>query len=453
MDLTTGKISHHLRMIGVPASVGFFFNTMYNVVDTAFAGFISTDALAALSISFPIFFIMIAFVTGLSTGASALIANTLGEGAHHKVSKITAQVVTFAFVTYIIVMPVCVYVSPYLFMLLGAHGEYLEMAVTYMNVIFIGSLFFILLYSANSILIAHGNSRVMRNYLIGGFLLNAALVPWFLFGGLGIPPMGLGGIAFATVTVMSLGCAYVFYEVVKDGYLDGVVLQDYIPSLTYFSAIAKQSLPASFNMMTIGTGIFVIMFFVKNFGENAVAAYGICLRIEQIVLLPTIGLNMAALSIIGQNNGAGKLHRVQETISKAVRYGIAIIACGACAMFFFPGPLISLFSHDPLVIEIGRYYLKVAAFISVAYVLLSVNVSALQAMKKPLYPLLIGVARQILLPGIVFYTSTQVFQLGISSIWYGIGAINWLAAFFAMWLCHRVVSSRLDNTPPHERSG
>jgi putative MATE family efflux protein len=441
MDLTTGKITDHLRHIAIPASIGFFFNTMYNVVDTLFAGFISTEAIAALSISFPVFFIMIAFVTGLSTGASTLISNSLGQGNFREIRKITAQIFAFAVVTYIFVAPICLLVSPYLFQLLGAHGQYLDMAVSFMNIIFIGSFFFILLYSANSILLSHGNSRVMRNYLIGGFFLNTALDPWFLFGGMGLPAMGLAGIASATVTVMLVGCVYIFYAIIKDGHMDGITIRDYIPQISYFKAIAKQSLPASFNMMTIGCGIFVITYFVKNFGETAVAAYGICVRIEQIALLPTIGLTMAALSIVGQNNGAGKIERVRETIRQATRYGLLVIGVGAACMFFFPQQLISLFTHDPSVIEIGKGYLRIAAFISGAYVLLAVNVSALQGMKKPMYPMIIGVVRQIVLPLVIFYTMTHIMQFGITSIWYSIFVINWSAAVLTFFDCRYVVQN------------
>lgn len=441
MDLTTGKVSDHLRHIAIPASIGFFFNTMYNVVDTLFAGFISTKALAALSITFPVFFIMIAFVTGLSTGSSALISNTLGSKDHSGVKKIIAQVFSFAIVTYVIITPVCLYISPSLFMLLGASGEYLTMASTFMNVIFVGSIFFILLYAANSVLLAHGNSLVMRNYLVGGFFINTLLDPWFLFGGYGIPPMGLEGIALATVTVMALGFVYIFYEIYKDGYLDGITFTDLIPQKLQFIAIAKQSLPASFNMMTIGFGIFIITYFVKNFGDTAVAAYGICTRIEQIVLLPTIGLTIATLSIVGQNNGAGDMGRVQEAINKSLAVGFMISIIGAFIMFLIPRQLVSIFTNDAEVIRIGSGYLKVAAFTSAAYVLLSVNVSALQGLKKPTYPMLIAVVRQVILPFGVFYIFTNTFHFGITSIWIGTLIINWSAAILTFFVCRFVVDS------------
>ena len=261
MNFTSGKISDHIRRLAIPTSIGFFFNTMYNVVDTYFAGTLSTDALAALSISFPVFFIMIACVNGLSTGASALISNALGKGDKELVSKISAQVLTFSFCTYLIVLPGCLFISPYLFKFLGAEDHYLDMAVLYMNIIFLGSLFFMLLYAANSILMSHGNSLVIRNYLVAGFFLNALLNPWFIYGWLGFPVMGFAGIATATVVVMFLGSIYIIWEVYRQGYFATASFQDFLPSSSLFAEIARQSVPASLNMMTIGPGIFVITFF------------------------------------------------------------------------------------------------------------------------------------------------------------------------------------------------
>ena len=285
---------------------------MLNVVDTYFAGWISTEALAALSISFPIFFIIIALVQGLATGASALISNALGSKDEKGAEHIAAQILSFAFFSYLIVAPLGIMASKSLFQILGAEGEYLEMAVSYMHTIFLGSVFFMILYAANSILLAHGNSKVLKNYLIGGFFLNAGLNPWFLFGGFGIPAMGITGIALATVVTMIVGFFYILYEVIKAGYLRMCTWKDFLPRKKDYFAIAQQSIPACLNMMTIGIGIFVISYFIKSYGHAAIAAFGIGMRIEQISLLPAIGLTIATLSITGQNNGAQFYDRVER---------------------------------------------------------------------------------------------------------------------------------------------
>lgn len=140
-ELTTKSIPQLIKQIAVPASVGFFFNTMYNVVDTFFGGLISTQAIAALSLSFPVFFIIIAFGSGIGTGATALISNSLGSNNQTEAKKFTAQSLSFTVIVSLFLTFVGVIISPPLFKLLGASGEYLELALSYINVIFYGTIF------------------------------------------------------------------------------------------------------------------------------------------------------------------------------------------------------------------------------------------------------------------------------------------------------------------------
>jgi len=420
-----------------------FFNTMYNVVDTLFAGFISTEAIAALSISFPLFFIILSFTQGLSTGAAALISNALGRGDEISTEKISAQVLVFAFFCYLAILAIGLTASQPLFQLLGASGAYLEMARAYMDVIFWGSLFFIFLYAANAILIAHGNSRTMRNYLVLGFFLNAALDPWFLFGGFGLPAMGLAGIALATVVTVFLGCCYILYTVTKSGFLRIVSWRDFIPHPPLLKELAVQSFPASLNMMTVGIGIFVIQYFLKPWGSSAMAAYGICMRIEQIVLLPSIGLTVATLAIVGQNNGAHRFDRIRQTVRLACRYGFFLTLIGLLLIFVYPQPLIALFNNTPEVMDLGVTYLRIASLNSYAYILLGIFISALQGMKHPAFPFAIGLSRQIIVPFLLFPWAAS---LGLLAIWWTIFGIVWTAAFATImiffWMIKRDENTR-----------
>jgi hypothetical protein len=209
-DLTEAPVQGLIKKMALPASIGFFFNTMYNIVDTYFGGQISTTALAAMSLSFPVFFLIIIFDSGTSTGTTALLANIIGEGDHKKAERYTGQVLSFGVLVSILLTFAGLLLSPALFKLLGAQGEYLALALSFMNVIFYGSIFFMMIGVINSVLQATGNTTTYRNFLIFGFALNCLLDPWFLYGGLGVPALGLSGIALATVTVEFVGCIYIY---------------------------------------------------------------------------------------------------------------------------------------------------------------------------------------------------------------------------------------------------
>jgi len=431
-NLTKGPIPKLIRRIAIPASVGFFFNTMYNVVDTFYGGLISTEALAALSISFPIFFIILAMGTGIGTGATALIGNALGEGKNRKAMIYASQAISYSVFLSIILMIVGLLASPSLFRLLGASGDYLAISLQYMNIIFMGTLFFMLNYIFNSILNAQGDTKTFRNFLIAGFFLNLILDPWFMFGGFGIPALGLAGVAWATVLIQFLGVFYMGYKASKTDLICMKCLSLLMPRRRPYAELSQQGFPASINMMTVAIGIFVITFFISDFGKEAVAAYGIATRIEQIALLPTIGLNIATLAIVAQNNGARKYDRIKETLYKSIKYGFIIMAVGTVLVFAFSYQLMGVFTDDAMVVSIGGAYLKIAAFIFFAYVILFVTVSALQGMKKPMYAIWIGIFRQIVAPVIVFYVFAQVLGFGLMGIWWGIFGIVWFSAIVTL---------------------
>lgn len=431
MNLTTDPIPRLVRALAVPASVGFFFNTMFNVVDTWWAGHISTQAQAALSLSFPVFFILIATGSGLAQGATALIAHALGAGDLARARHIAAQAAVLGLATGFAITAGGLWLAPSLFRLLGATEEYLDLALAYMNPILIGAVFFLLQSILNGGLQAQGDTRTFRNALMAGCVLNLGLDPWFLYGGFGIPPLGIAGIALATILITAGGSAYVFSRLRRTRLGAGLRAADFHPSARIFREIAVQGLPASLNMMTVALGIFVITWFVSRFSDRGVAAYGIATRVEQIVLLPTIGLNIATLTLSGQNYGAGRLDRVRETWHTALRYGLVLMGFGGLLLFPLADFLMSRFSRDPLVVDTGAAYLRVAALTLGAYVVLYQTVFMLQGLKRPGFGLGIGIFRQAVAPAIVFPLLAFTLGWGLHGIWIGISLINWTAALVA----------------------
>ena len=432
-DLTTGPIPRFIAKLAIPASIGYFFNTMYNVVDTLFGGLISTQVLAALSLSFPVFFIIIAMGTGIATGATALIANALGSGNREGAKLYAVQGIAFGLLTAVAVTLFGVFASPLLFSLLGASDEYLSACLVYMNTIFLGTVFFMLVYMLNSILYALGDTRSFRNFLIVGFLLNILLDPWFIYGGVGIPPMGITGIALATVLIQIIGCIYLGIKVFRIRFLDGKAVRNILPRYDVVREIAQQGLPASMNMITVGIGFFVITYFVSTFGEEAVAAYGIGIRIEQIALLPTIGLNIATLTLVAQNNGAKLFDRVRETLNAALAYGGILMIAATGIVFILARYLMGFFTDDGGVIEIGTTYIRIDCFVFNAYMILFTNIAALQGVKRPMFAVWIGLFRQLVAPIVVFYALINILEVGLLGIWWGFFSITWSAALFSIF--------------------
>lgn len=446
MNLTKDPVPKLIKQLAIPASVGFFFNTMYNVVDTYFAGKLSTDALAALSLSFPVFFILIAVSSGISQGATAILSNSLGADDRQGAQSMAVQSVLFSMTLGVILMLVGFAACPTLFKILGAEGPYMDITTTYMNGILTGTLFFIGQSIGNAILNAQGDTTTFRNLLIAGFLMNLLLDPWFMYGGMGLPAMGIRGIALATVLIQALGCVYMAVKVSQSKLRLPVNRSAWLPDMHAWKQLAQQGFPASVNMMTVAAGIFVITWFVSFFSKEGVAAYGIATRIEQIILLPTIGLNIAVLALTGQNNGAGRIDRVREMRRFAMKAGLIMMLTGGVALYWSAKWMMERFTEDTEVIRIGTEYLRIASITLCSYVILFQTVFMLQGLKRPMLALWIGLYRQILAPCLVFYLLAIVLNWQLDGIWWGIFGVTWSAALFTLALGNRILNRIDPNT-------
>lgn len=427
LSLTTDPIPRLTWQIALPMSIGLFFNTMFNVVDTYCAGWLGTEALAALSLSFPVFFILIAVGSGISQGSTSLLANALGAEDPKDARLVFGQALFFTTAAGLVLSILGWLVTPWLFRQLGAEGSYLVTSLAYMNVILAGGPLFLLPMVLNSALSSTGNTLPFRNFLIAGFLANIGLNPLFISLG-----MGVGGIAFATVLVQMGGAAYLWKHIRgTDAYAD-FTWQEVKPVRAVLLRLAGQAVPAALNMLTVAIGIFVITWFVQHFGKEAVAASGIAVRIEQLLLMPAIGLNVAVMSIVGQNYGAGKLDRVREAWITNVKFGAGLMLVGGLIIYLVRDPAMRLFTDDPVVISHGRDYLLTASLTLAAYPILFVTVFALLGIKRPVYGLVIGIYRQLVAPVIVFHTLAFTFAWGLWGIWWGICFVTWSAALVTL---------------------
>lgn len=429
-DLTQGCIKTHIKNIAIPSSIGYFFHTMFNVTDTYFAGEISTQALAALSLTFSIFFIIIAVAGGMAQGVTALVGNALGEKHYAHAKQVIYHSAILGLLLTIALTIVGLLSAPFLLQLLGAKDAYLDEALSYINVVLYGSVFFIIVFFSNAQLNAIGNTKIYRNFLVAGFFFNIILDYWFVKGGLGIPPMGVAGIAFATVLIELFGAIYLFMTVKKSELFEDMPKFEF--DMQIMKSFFKQGLPPTVNMMLMALGMYIITYFIAPFGKHAVAAYGVAVRIEQIILLPSIGINVAVLAIVSQNNGAKLYGRIQETIFQAYKLGFYLWIIGMVFLFAFGSFFMGLFTQDTQVIESGLGYLYAAAIAVYAYVLVFINISLLQGIKKPALLIYLGLMRQIIVPVILF----GIFALLGASLdfyWWGITGIVWASALFIMW--------------------
>ena len=428
IQLTKDPIWTLLRKVTIPASTGSLFQTFYNLVDTWFAGKISADAIAAIAKSFPIYFVIIAVGVGIGAATNAAIGNLIGEKNIRKASLFVAQSVIFAIIISIIVTLFGLNLSNYLLSLMGSNMESILLTREYLDIIFYGTFIVMIQISLNGTLNAQGDTKSYRNVLIFSFFLNIFLNPLFIWGYGIVPGFGIAGLAIATVIAQSIGTLYLIYKVNSCKLKKYIYLRCFIPKFSFLKDLLNQSLPIIFSMLFIGVGIFNILYFIGKFGDLAIAGYGAALRIEQVFLLPVIGLNTAVLSIGGQNFGAKNYNRIRELYTKALIFGSSFMALAGIIMFIFAEAFVSLFTENLIAIEHGAIYLKIAALIGPIYPVFFITTAVFQAVKKPIYSLYLSIIRLTALPFLSLWYVINIRGGSYNDIFYTIMATNWFIA-------------------------
>ena len=426
LKLTRDPIWDLLRKVTIPASVGSLFQTFYNLVDTWFAGKISAEAIGAIAKSFPIFFTIIAVGVGVGAATNALIGNSIGEKKERIASMYIAQSLLFAIFVSILVTMFGLNASNFLLGVMGSDINGILMTREYLDIIFYGTFIVLIQISLNGALNAQGDTKSYRNVLIFSFFLNIFLNPLFIWGYGIIPAFGIGGLAIATVISQLIGTIYLAYKVNQCKIRKYLKLECFIPKFDYLNPLAKQSIPIMFSMLFIGVGIFNILYFIGQFGDLATAGYGAALRVEQVFLLPVIGLNTAVLSIGGQNFGAKKFNRIRELYSKALLFGSSFMAMAGIILFFGAEFFVSQFTDNPVAIKHGVIYLKIAALIGPIYPVFFITTAVFQALKKPIYSLYLSVLRLTAFPFLSLWYVINIKGGDYNDIFYTVMATNWL---------------------------
>ena len=424
--LTKDPIWFLLRKVTIPASVGSLFQTFYNLVDTWFAGKISAEAISAIAKSFPIYFTIIAVGVGIGAATNAMIGNSIGEKKERVASMYIAQSLIFALVISLLVTIFGLNASNFLLGVMGSDTAGIALTRKYLDIIFYGTFIVLIQISLNGTLNAQGDTKSYRNVLIFSFFLNIFLNPLFIWGYGIVPAFGIAGLAIATVISQLIGTIYLAYKVNNCKIREYLKLVCFIPKFEYLNPLTRQSVPVMFSMLFIGVGIFNILYFIGQFGDLATAGYGAALRVEQVFLLPVIGLNTAVLSIGGQNFGAKAFNRIRELYKKALFFGCSFMVCAGIILFFGAEFFVSLFTDNQEAVKHGAIYLKVAALIGPIYPVFFITTAVFQAVKKPLYSLYLSILRLTAFPFLSLWYIINIRGGDYTDIFYTIMATNWI---------------------------
>ncbi len=441
IDLKKDSIYSLFIKIAVPSSIGTIFQNLYSIVDSIFAGqMISESALAAIGQIFPIYFIIIALGVGLSIGTTSLIANSIGENNFENSGKIFSQSFILSVIVSIIITIIGIYVSPYIISSINNDQETLKLSTKYINIIFFGSIFIFILMSVNSSLSAQGDTKSYRNVLIFSFFLNILLNPILISGKILsfqiLSPLGIEGIAYATIISQFVGIFYLFIKLSKTRIFNYIKFT-IIPNFNIISNILSQGIPASIGMMMIAVGSYILIYFVGIFGVEAIAGYTSAGRYEQLFFLPLLGLSAATVSIVGQNFGAKQYQRVLETYKKGIKIGVIVLSFLGIIIFLSADLAMKLFTDNEKVIQYGSNYLKISALMFPAFPFFFIGNATFQGLKRAVIVMYLAIMRFVLLPfvmiSIILYKISENYNL----IFFSLAAMHWIIGLSYYYYCNR----------------
>ncbi|MBN2331701.1 MAG: MATE family efflux transporter [Deltaproteobacteria bacterium] len=371
------EFSQHPRRalfkLALPTITAMAVQTTYNMVDTAFVGRLGTESLAALTFSFPLYFILVSINSGMGVGLNSLISRQLGAKKDQEAENSACHGLLIALLTAGLLFIAMFYGASPLFKLLGAQDTPLHLGVTYMKIIVIGNFFMFPAYALHSLFTAQGDTITPMKVQIFSLLVNITLDPFFIF----VLKLGVPGAAIATLIAQA--CALLLFMIaLRRRSVLKISWSRFFYRFRIISELATVGIPASLTMLLMAFYIMFLNRFMAHFGTEYVAAFGMASRLESAVVMPLVASSIALLTLTGMFYGASRYTILKETIHFAMGMNILYALAVGSLFFLFPTSFLRVFTKDQHLLDIGAAYMRIEVF---TFPLMAVNMTANRAMQ------------------------------------------------------------------------
>lgn len=395
LRLTEDPIGKSILSLMWPMMVGMIALVSYSLVDTFFIGQLGTLELAAVSFTFPVAFIVSAIAMGLGVGTSSVASRLFGSKELDQIQRITTHAAMLAFMAGGCVLILGLYTIDPVFRALGADDTTMPLIHEYMSIYYYGSFFLVVPMIGNSVLRASGDAKTPSMLMTGGAILNVILDPIFIFGWGPVPRMELEGAAIATVLANALvGMSAIGIIYFRD-HLFRIKLEDFHLIFDSWRRILHVGIPSLASSLVTPMTTAFITWQVAQFGQTAVAGFGIASRIEGISLMALMALSAAVTPFTGQNYGAKNYDRVMGGMRFAYRFAL-LYGLGIALLLFLTSSYIgNTFTEDPQALKTSGMHLSLVPW-SYSFLGISmISVSAFNAVGKPTPGMLVSMSRTI----------------------------------------------------------
>ncbi len=354
VGLTRGPISLALFTLAWPVVLSNLLQTVYNIADTYWVGGLGSEAVAAISLGFPIIFLFISLGGGLVIAGTTLVAQNVGAGRDKTADYIASQTLGFVGMVSIVLAALGYFFSAAVVELLGPEPEVIPTAVAYLKTWFVGVPFVFGFFVFQALVRGSGDTMSPMRLMVASTLLNIVLDPFLIYGWGPFPAMGVPGAAVATVLSRALAAGFGLYLLFKGTVGLRVKLEHMWPRLDTVKSVLLIGTPAAIEQSSRAVGMTVMTAVVTAYGTPALAAYGIGNRVVSLIFMPSMGVAEATTAMVGQNLGAGIPKRAER---------VAWIGAGSMfALLSFLGIFVYAGAH-----YVGRVFLPPGEVVALAH--------------------------------------------------------------------------------------
>lgn len=365
MDMTRGKPWRLITAFAIPVLLSQVFQQLYNTADALIVGrFLGDEALAAVSSSGTLIFLIISFFTGMSMGASVTISRYFGAGDYARVSRAIHTNVLLSILCGIVLTVFGVALTPTFLRWMGTDPDVLPDAISYFRYYFFGILAVVMYNTCKGIMNALGDSRRPLYYLILSSLVNIVLDLLFI----AVFRWGVWSAAAATTISQAVSMVLCLIHLTKKGTIYQVRLRDLRLDREMLGQIFRYGLPSGVQNSVIGFANVIVQSNINSFGKLAMAAYGAYSKLEGFAFLPVTSFTMALTTYVSQNLGAGEYDRAKKGSRFGIITSLLLAELIGVLMYLFAPQLTSIFTETPEVIALG---VEQARTISLFYCLLA----------------------------------------------------------------------------------
>jgi putative MATE family efflux protein len=416
-DLTTGSLARNLLKMSSFMLVSMVFQTMYFLVDLYFVGRLGRAAVAAVSVSGNLTFFVLAATQMLGVGTTALIAQAVGRRDREQARLLFNQSQALSLLVGALFAVVALALRDRYAAALSADAETAQLVSQYLAWFIPAMGLQFALVATSAALRGTGNFKPGMIIQSVTVLINMALAPLLIFGWGPLPPMGVGGAAFASLVAVVIGVVWLTAYVVRAEEYLKIVVRDFRPQLALWGRMLRIGLPAGAEFALMGVYMAVVYTVSQPFGAAGQAGFGIGLRVVQAGFMPVVAMGFAVSPVAGQNFGARLGDRVRETfrVGAWMASGFMLVLMLLCQLV--PESLIGAFSADPQVRAVGGEYLRITSFNFVAAGIVFVSSSMFQALGNTLPPLGSSLLR-LLVVAVPTYLLARLPGFQLRWIWY-----------------------------------